>query len=655
MALVDALTIGALAEAKVFITLIVLLLLPGYAFLSISQFGQGLSRLCCFAWAIGLSVSFYPVLFYNLRFWLPSLQINRWMLGSLLIAFGALILFSYRHSFQKHVDFFKRPSWLGVAAFFVVSLTVFTRLWVAHLYPVPAWADSVHHVLITQLTVQQGQLAASLEPYYPINLTMYHLGLYSISASVEWLSGESSHVSLQWTAQMLNGLCGLGIYLLLEPRVGKVGAITGAIVAGLLSHQPAYYVNWGRYTQIASQTILLIGWAVVLKELDLLINPDFRLNQWHKRETIGAILFAGLLSAGIFLLHFRIAALYIALLTVSIPWYFVKAYQQKRIGALLLYLAAVGAISLILIVPTLWQTLIVYASLSKVQPVITDPAQIAEAAQNYYVFPWSSISALAARYWLLIAAGIGTLIGVARRTRVVVFTLFWVLIMFGIGNSYLLDITLLKVTNMGTILIMLYLPVSLLIGAAIGELDEIAATLFKERAHLYDLMQKAAVLLLLVAGFYGAWQRIHDIESGRYFVQKPDLAAMDWINENVPEDSTIAVNTIFWLPGTPHGIDAGYWIPYFTQRKITAGPMLLFLAPYEYRIKIIEASRSVVNLENDLAALKMLEQLNLEYIFVGALSRLNDTRLSVRQLEASGRVEEVFSNGESTVLRIVGD
>lgn len=655
MTIVDAATIGLLTEVKLFIALAALLLLPGYAFLAVSRFGQEWSRFGRFVLAIGLSVGFYPVLFYNLRFWLPSFQISQWMLGGLLIAFAVVILFSNRASIRKSHEVFKGPSWLGAAAFLVVGLTVLTRLWVAHLYPIPAWADSVHHVLITQLTVQQGQLAASLEPYYPIDLTMYHLGLYSLSASVEWLSGAPSHLSLQWTAQMLNGLCGLGVYLVLAPRVGKVGALTGAIVAGLLSHQPAYYVNWGRYTQIASQTIMLIGWAVVLRKMDLLINPDIPLNHWRKRDTLGAVFFAALLSAAIFLLHFRIAALYIALLAVSVPWYFVKAYQQKRIGAMLLYLAAVAAISILFIVPTFWQTLVVYASLRDAQPVITDPTQIAQAAQSYYVFPWSSIPTLTARYWLLVAAGIGTLIGIVRRNSMVIFSLFWVLVMFGIGNAYLLDIALLKVTNMGTILIMLYLPISLLVGAAMGELDGITATLLKTRENLHDAMQKVAVLLLLVAGFYGAWQRIHDIEIGRYFVQEQDLAAMDWINDNVPKDSTIAVNTIFWLPGTPHGIDAGYWIPYFTKHKITAGPMLLFLAPYEYRIKTIEVSRSVVELENDLAALRTLEQLGHEYIFVGALSRLNATGLSVAQLKESGLVEEVFANGDSTVLRIVGD
>lgn len=656
MPIIDAADIGLITEFRVLVALAALLLMPGYVFLSVSQFGQGWSRFCRFALAVGLSISFYPVLFYNLRFWFPSLVLNKWMLALLLMIFGFIIFCSHCITYRKRGNVFSWPSWLGIAAALVIGLTILTRLWIAHLFPIPAWADSAHHVLITQLTVQQGQLATSLEPYFPINLAMYHLGFYSLSSSVEWLSGAASHVSVQWTAQILNGLCGLGIYLVLEPRVGKVGAITGAAVAGLLSHQPAYYANWGRYTQIASQTILFVSWAVVLKGMESLISPAVLPQGQSRQGTFAAVFCAGLLSASVFLLHFRIAALYIALLVVSIPWYMLKAYHQKRLSIVILYLAAVASTALLFVFPTLWQTLTLYASLHTVRPVITDAGQVAQAAQSYFVFPWSSIPALSARYWLLILAGISALVGVVYRKEMTFFTLLWIVAMFGIGSAHVLDIALLKVTNLGTVLIMLYMPISILIGIAIGALDGTAGKLHAEKIRFRYMFQRCFVVLLLLAGCYGAWQRIHEIEDERYFVQEQDLAAMDWIDQNVPVDSMIAVNTMFWLPGTPHGIDAGYWVPYFTERKITAGPLLMVLASYEYRKKVIERSRAVVALEeisstND--ALKTLKEFEVEYIYIGALSRKVGKGISIDRLKDSGAVEEVYVNDGSIILRIL--
>src|SRR5690606_30536162 len=94
----------------------------------------------------------------------------------------------------------------------------------------------------------------------------------------------------------------------------RLGALVAAVSVGLWSHMPAFYVNWGRFTQVASQTVLLVAWGVT--HTAVARGPQ----RW--RADRGAALWMGLLAAlltaGVFLLHFRVAAFYLPLLALSL-------------------------------------------------------------------------------------------------------------------------------------------------------------------------------------------------------------------------------------------------------------------------------------------------------------------------------------------------
>ncbi|MFZ1771573.1 MAG: hypothetical protein WAU00_20355, partial [Caldilinea sp.] len=86
-----------------------------------------------------------------------------------------------------------------------------------------------------------------------------------------------------------------------------------------------------------------------------------------------------------------------------------------------------------------------------------------------------------------------------------------------------------------------------------------------------------AIAALLVALPF-VWIRSHDFEAFRYFVTPADVAGMEWLTANIDStadpDAKVAINTTFWLPTSPHGVDAGYWIPYFTNRVTNTGVMI---------------------------------------------------------------------------------
>ena len=71
------------------------------------------------------------------------------------------------------------------------------------------------------------------------------------------LAGLPLAPTMLWTGQALNALHGLSVaalatYLWRRPIAGVVAAL----VVGLLSIMPAYYVSWGRYTQLTGLLLL---------------------------------------------------------------------------------------------------------------------------------------------------------------------------------------------------------------------------------------------------------------------------------------------------------------------------------------------------------------------------------------------------------------
>jgi len=610
--------------------------LPGWALLAINHSWRqwsGLQRWCV---AVGLSIAFYPVLFYWLRLVLPTFTLGPYRIVALLIGFGALIVWRMRRYWREQFAF-DRLEWIAIGLF---GATLFTRFWVIRDLPYPAWSDSLHHVILTQLTAVQGRLPVSMEPYFPVPLGQYHLGLYSLSASVEWLAQVPAHMALLWTAQALNGLCGLGVYLVLDRKVGRLGAVVGAAVVGLLSHQPALYVNWGRFTQISSQAVLLIAWLVTWEAM-----VSWK-QSWPKHKVIilwnAAV--AALLTSAVFLLHFRVAWFYIPLLAISVIWELWRTRRERQLGRVILGTTVIGICALILVFPTLWEALQVHISRTSA-PVVLSPSESAQTTESYFVFSWSSVPYLVAPTWLISLAVLCAMLGLWRRNKLVIASLMWIILLWLIGNTYLLGVPLLNLTNMGAILIMLYLPIGLIIGATAEELIR----LFELRSMW---MTNVILGLVLAASFVASHVRVTEIEPYRYFVTPADVAAMDWIKANTPRDARFAVNTTFWLPRAPHGTDGGYWIPYFTGRQTTASSMIFGLAAQGYKTDIVAMSRSVKQLETDNAALADLRRLNVNYVYIGPKGNWSGPGLDANRLKKAEGVTLVYQRDSAFIFQI---
>ncbi len=627
-----------MSELRLVVVLALLFTVPGWAALTIGQSWQRWSGLQRWAVAIGLSVAFYPLLFYALRAVLPSFTLGPYKMGLLLLACAAFVAWRLRRDWRSALAL-ERLEWLALA---VLGMTLFTRFWLAHLYPYPAWSDSLHHTLLTQLTATRGTLPFSLEPYFPLPLGQYHLGLYALSATVQWLAQVPAHTALLWSGQALSGLCGVGVYLVLDRRVGRVGAIVGAALVGLLSHQPAFYVNWGRFTQVGSQAILLIAWLVTWETIA----------RWRRQGlALWDTALSAALTAAVFLLHFQVAAFYLLLLAIAVVGELGQGICERRLGWVVAGTAAIGVLALLASSPALWEALQIYVA-RRLHPPTAQLVVAADAAaatdRLYYEFAPSSIPYLAARPWLLVLAASSAVVALARRNGLAWISVLWTVLLCLLGMAYLLDLPLLRVTNMGAVLIMLYLPIGLLVGAAVEEGVRWAG---KEREQRWGSRVVAGVLLVAFCASH--WQT-SQVEPYRYFVTPQDVTAMDWIRQHTPADAVFAVNTTFWLPQAPHGTDAGYWIPYFTGRQTTASAMVITLGEVEYRQQIIDLSQAEERLATDPSALDDLRAMGVGYVYIGRMGDFSGAGLDAAQLGQAEGATVVYQAGGVTILQLEG-
>lgn len=630
------------------ISLLLILVSPGIAILALTplwDFWRGLQRIII---VVSIGLAFYPILFYLLTLLPGTLTLGPRALIAIILA--SWLVAAIRKRMQ--IISLWRLQKLEVLAVVIFLITFFTRYYIAYYYPYPAWTDSVHHVILTKLIAESGALPATLEPYYPIPLDMYHLGLHALAATLVWLSRAEPHTALLWTAQTLNAMCGWSIYLVLDRKASRVGAITGAAIVGLFSYQPAFYVNWGRFTQVAAQALLLTAWLVTHET----IRYTFSISKGKgdvsgDRKLLGGlILFSGLLTASLVAYHLRVAIFYILLLIPSTLYiFFSNGNIRQRWATVVCVFVGIAATAGIFSFPILRNALLSYLRMSSQPlPSTVSPSQYSELTSSYFSAQFSQITALAGQNWLLILATVCVILGLFRRDKLTVLATIWLVSLIGLGQTYLLKINLLNVVNITGVAILFYIPLGIILGSTASYLFSLGRVSTKE------ITSVIYASCLVIATLPFAWQRIHDIESFRFFITSDDIQAMRWIEETLPQHSLFAVNADFWLPTIPVGTDAGYGLPYFANQSITAAPMLGNLAPLSKQNAWIENSRLVLNLNDDPTSVQALGERGVNYIYLGATDHyVTDKELDAEKLKHYTDLRLLYDKNGVSIFEIL--
>ena len=596
-----------------------LFVVPGSALMVWLWPNRKLSRAEGFGIAIGLSLALYPLLLlWTGLFGLHLGPLYAWIPAGI----GLVALIWHHRAWRPEKGLSVLGEWLrseslwpdlALLALFVFILGV--RLMVVRTLDAPMWGDSYQHTMITQLLVDNGGLFESWEPYAELQTFTYHFGFHASTAALHWLTGMKTSQAVLWGAQILNAMAVLVLYPLTVRVSGSRWAGVGAVlIAGLLSPMPMYYVNWGRYTQLAGQTILP---AAVLITLSARETP---------RRNWSLIALSWISVGGLALTHYRVLIFYIVFI---LSWLLIEM-RQATWRRTLARVASAGIGSAMLFLPWLARILGGAMALGFARRLTTDPGQLSTFAQQYNAIRDLSFY-LAPYLWLALVVAVG--VGLWRNRRgILLISLWWFLLLVATNPSWL-HLPGSGIISNHALFMAVYIPAGILLGYLLGQLvDQLGARRW------YSVL---SLILVVVIALVGTRSRMRDLLVSRHaLITRPDIRAIDWIRENTARDSRFWTNSFFaYGGGVIVGSDGGWWLPLLAERANTVPPLSYGTeqGPYpEYREWVNDLTRQLQNQGiDDQGMLALLEERGITHVYIGQQQgRVNYNGSAVLEPEA---------------------
>ncbi|GAB4496606.1 MAG: hypothetical protein OHK0052_06790 [Anaerolineales bacterium] len=579
-----------------------LLLLPGGALLhAFYPAARDLPRLSQSALAVGVGLALYPVLFV----WTDLLHWH-WGLGYALVPglAGAAYwgVWMYRERGVLRSDVMRndgmRNAVADAALLLVLAVVILTRFWVVRNLEGPLWGDGMQHTLIVQLLLDNGGLFQSWQPYAPIQTFTYHFGFHAVSAAFAWLTGLEARFATLWMGQILNVLAVFTLIPLANWLSGgkRWAGVLAVLVAGLISPMPMFYLNWGRYTQLAGQAILPVVVMLTWRWLD----EPFRLSR--RQLMLGALLWAGLGLAHYRVLIFGILAL--------LAWWLAAEKRALHLLALRnsLLLGAAGGILFLPWFVRVWggQILVLFGN-----QLSTPAASISEFTQQYNGLGDVRVF-LPYLVWILMAIAAARLLW--QRNSSVGVLLIWAGLLFLGANPRWLNLPGEGALSNFAVFLMAYLFAAVLIGAwlaqfALGRFSRWGAA--------------ALLLFTLGLGMYAAPLRIREIDPlSHALLTRADVRAGEWLAQNTPPEAKFFVNSFGAYVNARVGSDGGWWLPLTAHRQPSVRPLSGgFEQPIPLAVR--EQSARLADLLQTQGAvdapetLSLLHTLGCDYIYIG--------------------------------------
>lgn len=607
---------------------LVLFLLPGWGWLTfLYPKWDALDLLEKAGLSTGLSLAIYPLLFLwtdaigiplgSLYAWLPA------VLGGIMvmIKYGLINSRSMKRNSQLALSTFLSSIHLPVRfqitdiiLIIVIGLIIFSRFWAIRMIPAPLWGDSYHHTLITQLLVDNNGLFHAWEPYADLQSFTYHFGFHAIAAAFSWFTRLDALQAVLWTGQLINIFAVLTLYIMSMRITGdRRGGLMTLLISGLLLSMPMYYSNWGRYTQLAGHVVLIPA-AIFLGNF----LEDRRLD-WKNLSMVSITM------AGLFLTHYRVLIFLLLFYLINFLYMIRKINFKKQSLSTLLQ----GVIALILILPWLLRLNAGKLPFQFLQFVSTPASRVSSATLEYNLIGDLRLYLPVVMWWLIGAAVIYFLF---RRNGNALILTFWWIAIFLMANPAYFGLPGTGILSNFAVLISAYIPASILVGAAIGDLPgrfELNAsrgnsdTCLGSRSLSMRIASVMIGFLIIIIGLYGARLRLRDIKPSQHaLVTYPDLYASEWIRNNLPQEAKFLVNSFFAYGGSLIvGSDAGWWLPLTSGRQTMLPPMPYVSEKGPWRDYISETN-SLVELINgkgirDQIVKDALAERHITHIYIG--------------------------------------
>ena len=536
----------------------------------------------------------------------------------------------------------------------ILVLVLASRWAAAAALEAPMWGDSVHHAMIVRLFTLHGGLVDDWQPLAPLSTFSYHFGLHAAVTAMAQLTGLPAHRALLVAGQVLGVLGVLTSYALVAGLTGRPWAGVGAAlaVAGL-SPMPAYYLNWGRYTQLAGQVVLPA--AALTTTWVMASARDVALGRVPspQRAWLRAAALAAVLAGGLFLTHYLVAVFFALFL---IAWWIVGGSTGESLAwrgraVLRVALVAVGAVALVVPwLPSLTAGPLAGHAAQLATSTAVDGDVIGAVPPSYV---WGNIGQHLG--WGLVAAFVvSAVFGLLRRDRTVAIGVLWCGLLLLAAYPRLVGLPITGLLKDFTVVIGLYVPAGLVVGGALGQ----AFDLLTERGR--KAVDAAAVAIVALAAWF-AWSERDVVEPANVFVTAADTAAIAWIRDQTAADAVfLAASVPAYGDTIVVGEDAGWWLPLLADRGTTVPPATVGLERDDVGYR--ERMNGLTALWHDEldapATIDALDAEGVTHAYVGvraAASRLPGDRPGLAErLAASPRWRAVYDDGGVVIYERAG-
>lgn len=541
----------------------------------------------------------------------------------------------------------------------LLALLLGSRLVALQSLIAPQWGDSIHHALITQLLLDHGGIFRTYEPYLPLGTFTYHAGFHLLAAWVGWSVPPGSSpmdgaTAVLLAGQWLNGVAVVAVALLAEglarwagrPGTAQRAGVVALLVAGLLSEMPAFYLNWGRYTQLAGQIFLpaALLWC---------------LTGWQRGQPRRWLVPGVLVVAALALTHYRVLMMYAAalpLIGAFVCWRGRGAWRPTLAGVG--GRAVASGLTVGLLILPWYGKLLASTIVQRAAQMVSAPTRATsyDAQANAlgdvtaFVGAWLLALAALALGWLLLRRhAAGLLLG------------GWLLALVVLSNPASLNLPGTGLVDNFMRQIALYLPLAALVGLGAGDG---AAWLAERAGRGRRVLGWAGVAVLLGAGALGAWRQGQSADSLNFaMLTRPDEQAARWIEANTPPDAIFHTNGFFaYADAVVAGSDGGWWL-WLTARRATTVPPMVYgheagIEP-DYRQEINARFRRLHDAapRGPAALAAALRAEGVEYVYIGAQQGrvglpADEQPLNPLALRAHPAFELVYSDDFVWVFRV---
>lgn len=546
------------------LALVAVAFLPGLTWLAWER-RPGRDPLEYMADALALSLSL--VALFGLLFFQWGLRFSPFDLLILMVAVGLTCLGAFLWRPRQ-----LRWSWGWPLALGFFLALIAWRLFQAGTLILPPWVDSVHHSLMVRKMVEYGGLMPDLQPYLPVPF-YYHYGFHLATAVFAALANLEAPQAVLLFGQVMNAAIALSTY-----RLGKRiwgdwrRAGVAAVLVGFVFQMPAYYLTWGRFTLATGLVILPVAMATVLELRDAPVRAFPRLNRlpglpvgvrgrlfwgWLCALPLDWVLLLRLaiLVGGLCLTHYMATGMFgLFLLAYLLAGLKPHRWEGRPRRVMLHYLLPLAstALGVLLAWPWLFRMLTYQSGSFRVDvslPASLEAFKSLQGTMDYLLYLIGPEHA----HFLMILAAIGLLYILWRGGGR--WLALWGLMLLFLALPFGLKMGPFRPDHAA---IVLFLPAALLVAHLLAEAATALERILPRPSRVVKNLALGLVTGLLL--LWGLVKTADVLNPATIFVDQADMAALRWIDQNVPSTARFYINSTPWLGKSYRGVDGGYWI-----------------------------------------------------------------------------------------------